>query len=385
MIAHQAMKIVRSASSCPSKEIGASLDERMRIPLSVVLPTRNRLALLRCTLECILPQLKGDDEVVVLVEGPNDESYGYLQSLVGRGIRIIHAEGRVGGYLHYRLLFEAAKHDAIVMVHDDELYRGDLLSTVSRVFATDTNITFVNMGQLMVLSGARLLIQSYVRFLRDNTRNGLHWVEEQVAAGMYFNCSCLVFRRDREVLKVLDREQISADNLFVSLVASKGSVRELPIFASTWLLHAGNTSKRDYLTPGHSALWEGFARLKKTGQLAFLSDQAVSFQRRNAIGVYTRNALAAAAVDGNKPGYRECLRQISLAGGNPLFLRLGLLPGCWFALKASMRLIKRWTPLGRSSQQFSGNLGPEDLASVLDLPKALVRSWLDLALAVGSK
>jgi glycosyltransferase involved in cell wall biosynthesis len=346
----------------------------MNIPLSIVLPTKDRLTLLKCTLECILPQLGEKDEILVLVDGPEDQSYEYLQSLAHRNVSLLHPKERIGGFSHYRLLFGAAKHECIVMVHDDELYHGNLLNHVREAFASDSELTFINTGQLVVWAGRNLIIQKNIFFPEEKKTDGKAWASREIGQGMRFNCSCLVFRRDQESLEVLTRTQISADNLFVALLAIKGTVLELPIFGSTWLLHSGNTSRRDYLKIGHAALWQAFDGLRTSGVLGFLQSDSIDAQRKKAVQIYARNAVAAAAVDGNKEGYKECLRQIKLAGGETLLLSVALLPGFWTLFVFLVRLAKRLTPKGRSSQQL-GDTDPNDLSSLLNLPDAIVDSW----------
>lgn len=357
----------------------------MSTPLSIVLPTKDRLALLQCTMESILPQLGDGDEILVLVDGPQDESYPFLQTLLGQGVRLIQPEGKLGGFSHYRLLFEAARHDHIVMVHDDELYHGDLLNNVRSAFASDNKVTFINTGQVVVWAGTKLVVQKNISFDHQRNHDGTLWASEEIQRGMRFNCSCLAFCRDSPSLNVLTRTQISADNLFAALVAAKGRVVELPFFGSTWLLHSGNTSRRDYLKPGHTALWQALEELKENGSLGFLSKTSIDAQRAFASRVYAWNAFAAAAPDGNFSGFEECVRQVHLAGGNSpayFLLEAATLPGIWPVFVSLVRLAKKWTPLGRSSQR-TGDTDPDQLVSLLALPDVLVDRWKTIAEKAG--
>lgn len=359
----------------------------MSLPLSIVLPTKDRLDLLQCCIASIQPQMLDRDELLVLVDGPEDQSYGYLQDLQTRvsGLRLVHPAGRLGGFSHYRLLFESAHHDHIVMVHDDELYHASLLREVRNSFSCHPSLTFINTGQLVVWAGSKVAIQRNIEFSEERIVPGREWASQEIAKGMKFNCSCLAFRRIPETFEVLTRTQISADNLFVAMLAAKGDILELPIFGSTWLLHSGNTSRRDYLRPGHEALWTSLAELRQRGELAFLSDETLESQKRIAIGIYSWNAFAAAAVDGNADGYRECLRQTRLAGATGLKQTVLCLAGTqlfWPLTCISARIAKKLTANKRSKKD--SHPAPEkSLEQSLGLSAPSIFKWLEAVRKIG--
>lgn len=352
--------------------------------ISVVLPTYKRLELLRYSIASILPQLEEHDELLILIDGAQDPSFGFVSGLAQADprVRVIIPSSQASAFDIYRMLFEAAVNDMIVMVHDDEIYHSELLKRSRQVFEAHPRVTFQVGGQIRVrVSSSGLLSWLNISYPADRLVEGSVWVSGQLRSGMIFNCSCLVFRRNVNALAVLHGNQLSADNLFAVVQAAAGQVMESSFVSSTWLLHATNTSLRDFLKIGHEPLWRGLDALRGRAGFDFVDDQAIEGQKLIAKRLYLKNAFAAAAVDGNRPGYLQCIRYASEAGKTKVTKVLSLLavwpswPSLCFLMRCSKKIVRRSSPSGGGGQ----GLNAQQIADMLRQPPKLVKDYLAAA------
>lgn len=348
--------------------------------LSVVLPTYKRRALLPFCIDSVLPQLESGDELLILIDGPQDPSHPYVAELAAKDprVRITTPSGKLTPYEIYRMLFERAAHEHIVMVHDDEIYHSRLLEKARARFTQEPSVTFQLAGQIRIFASDHVYSHANVAYPAEKLMEGKDWVAGQISTGMRFNCSCLVFRRTQEGLDVLTREQLSADNLFAIAQASAGKVTQSDYFSSTWLIHATNTSRRDYLTPDHRPLWRGIEALRGRPGYEHITEQHVRDQRAIAARAYLWNAFAAAAVDGKRDAFLQCLRYAAEAVPGPLLpgvLRVLAIQPLWFLFcqgaKAAKALYNR-----AKSDPPEKNLDLREIAALLEQPEAFVADYL---------
>ena len=351
--------------------------------LSVVLPTYNRRALVPFCIHSILLQLEPEDELLILIDGEHDPSYAFVASLAETDprVRITYPGYRAKAFEIYRMLFERAQNDCIIMVHDDEIYHSQLIAKARRGFTEMPEVVFQLAGQLQVLISD--CVQSFVNisYAKDAVLEGRDWVAGVLDSGMIFNCSCLVFRRNPEALKVLTRDQLSADNLFAIVQAAAGKVTQGSYISSTWLLHAANTSRRDYLQAGHRPLWRGLEELRQQPGYGFLSESAIQSQRNIARRAYLWNAFAAAAVDGKRDAFLQCLRYAAEASPrafSPKFLRIFAMQPLWFLFCKAAKVSKFIFRIAKKSKSVPG-LDTAAMAALLQQPETFVKDYLAAA------
>jgi len=353
--------------------------------ISVVAPTYKRRALLPFCIDSVLPQLESGDELLILIDGEQDPSYAYVAELAAKDprVRITMPGGKVGPFEIYRMLFERAAHDHIVMVHDDEIYHSRLLEKVRARFTREPAVTFQLAGQIRVLISDSVHSFANIAYPEEKLMEGREWVSGQIGSGMLFNCSCLVFRRTAEALKVLTREQLSADNLFAIVQASSGKVTQSDYFSSTWLLHATNTSRRDYLTINHHPLWRGIEALQGRPGYEYLTEEDVRKQRQIAARAYLWNAFAAAAVDGKREAFLQCVRYAAEAVPGkllPSLLRVFTVKPLWFVFCRAAKASKVLSKAGKSRRPEKG-FDARALAVLLEQPETFVTEYLATATA----
>jgi glycosyltransferase involved in cell wall biosynthesis len=96
--------------------------------VSVVVPTRNRRALLAMTLRSVLRQQQVELDVIVVDEASSDDTASMLASLDDARVRVIHHETPRGVSAARNHGAEAARGDWLAFVDDDDLWAPDKLA-----------------------------------------------------------------------------------------------------------------------------------------------------------------------------------------------------------------------------------------------------------------
>ncbi|HVW81451.1 MAG TPA: glycosyltransferase family A protein [Mycobacteriales bacterium] len=121
----------------------------MREPLSVVVPTRNRPAMLERCLESLARELTGADEVVVVDSASTDAAA--IRALADRfGVRLVRCD-QPGASLARNTGWRAAQHQLIGFVDDDVRVRAGWADALVAGFA-DPSVSFVT-GRVVVPEG----------------------------------------------------------------------------------------------------------------------------------------------------------------------------------------------------------------------------------------
>jgi glycosyltransferase involved in cell wall biosynthesis len=95
----------------------------MRAPLSVVVPTKDRVAMLTTCLAALRQDLGDDDEIVVVDSGSADPT-AVAVAATGAGARVVRSD-RPGASLARNLGWQAARHDVVAFIDDDvRVHRG---------------------------------------------------------------------------------------------------------------------------------------------------------------------------------------------------------------------------------------------------------------------
>ena len=131
----------------------------MRPGVTVVIPTRNRLSLLRPTLASALAQTGVDHEVVVVDDGSTDGTADHLAAVTDPRLRVVtHSAGR--GVSEARNAgLAAARFEWVAFLDDDDLWAPDKLA--AQVRAAGEGCGWVTVGavdvddRLQVTGGAR--------------------------------------------------------------------------------------------------------------------------------------------------------------------------------------------------------------------------------------
>ena len=131
----------------------------MRPGVTVVIPTRNRVSLLRQTLASALGQTGVDHEVVVVDDGSTDGTADYLSAVTDPRLRILTSSAGRGVSEARNAGLAAARYEWVAFLDDDDLWAPDKLAAQVRV--AGEGVEWVTVGavdvddRLQVTGGAR--------------------------------------------------------------------------------------------------------------------------------------------------------------------------------------------------------------------------------------
>jgi hypothetical protein len=270
------------------------MPEPTRIPISVVLPIRDRTVGL-FTLRFLEGQLAPQDELLISFNNCSKDVMKAFEEPARRvspNFRSLEWGSTIPIYPHWKMLIEAATHDAVVFVHDDDLYHGKLVTAVRNVFHDDPDAAFVT-SQIIILALAKT-----IRIYADGSKTipaKYDWIsyynekrnQDFIAQ---FNTSFYGFRRSRlGSLEFLSGNPIAGDFLLYFSGLLGGNLHILPEFLAARLQHGQNAAYRECIKPGHShdALDELFKRRgiseTKEGKhfLEHANENLISYYRRS--------------------------------------------------------------------------------------------------------
>ena len=103
--------------------------ERRNNLVSVIIPTRNRCALLQETVGSVLAQTHKNLELIVVDDQSGDETWSWLSSLADERVRPIHLEQHAERSKARNIGLQAAKGDYVLFFDDDDLLPESALAT----------------------------------------------------------------------------------------------------------------------------------------------------------------------------------------------------------------------------------------------------------------
>jgi cellulose synthase/poly-beta-1,6-N-acetylglucosamine synthase-like glycosyltransferase len=120
-----------------------------RVTISVIVPTRNRSALLVTTLRSVLRQRDVDLEVIVVDDASTDETPAALRALGDARARVIRRETPCGVSAARNLGAQAAGGDWLAFIDDDDLWAPDKLACQLRA-ARDSGRDWAYAGAVVI-------------------------------------------------------------------------------------------------------------------------------------------------------------------------------------------------------------------------------------------
>jgi len=96
--------------------------------VSVIIPTRNRLRLLKRAIGSVLAQTYKDLEIIIINDNSDDETDGYLNVNKINNLRYIRLEQKSGGAVARNIGIRAAQGDYIAFLDDDDEWLPEKLS-----------------------------------------------------------------------------------------------------------------------------------------------------------------------------------------------------------------------------------------------------------------
>jgi len=119
------------------------------VKFSVLLPTRNRLELLRNAIETVLRQDHSDWEIIVSDNYSDQDIAGYVRSLNEPRIRYYRTDSFVPVTDNWNNALEKSTGDFVVMLGDDDCLMRGCLSTLRRIIERHGNPDFIYTNALL--------------------------------------------------------------------------------------------------------------------------------------------------------------------------------------------------------------------------------------------
>jgi glycosyltransferase involved in cell wall biosynthesis len=194
------------------------------VKFSVLLPTRDRLDLLRLAIESVRTQDHADWEIVVSDNASKDNVAGYVASLDDDRIRYVRTPGPIPVTRNWNRALDSATGDYVIMLGDDDaLAKGSLGRLAVLIGNRDPDLVYVDALQYAYPNvfpdhPTAFVRRGYTEFLRDPLVHGPFWLEpartrEFVRATMSFRIT-FGFNMQHFVVSRRMVERLSRDGEF---------------------------------------------------------------------------------------------------------------------------------------------------------------------------
>lgn len=232
------------------------MDSPIRNPISVILPIRDRTTGLY-TLKFLEGQLLPSDELLISF---NDTSPHVIEiisaqaKLTSSNLRILHWKKLVPIYPHWKAIIEAATHDTILFVHDDDVYHGEIVNRIRAIFNGDPGASFVTSQMINISLSRTLDIRSDGNEAASLRYNWNSYYEEKRHRKFVaqFNTSFYAFRRSKlGNLDFLGKNPLAGDFLLFFNGLLGGNLYVLPEFLAARLQHGSNAVYDEFFKIGH--------------------------------------------------------------------------------------------------------------------------------------
>jgi GT2 family glycosyltransferase len=118
--------------------------------ISVCVPTRNRAATLRQTIEAVRAQSCPDWELIVGDDASTDDTPEVVASLRDSRIRAFRHERNLGIYGNWNYLIPQARGEYVCIYHDHDRYLPTILARCAAVLDANPRVAFVHTALVMV-------------------------------------------------------------------------------------------------------------------------------------------------------------------------------------------------------------------------------------------
>lgn len=116
----------------------------MNLDISVVIPVRNRARLLPACLESVLAQTYAPNEIIIVDDGSEDQTFDVAMMYASRGVTCIRIENSVGAQSARNIGIQQARNDWIAFQDSDDLWLPEKLEyQVAALNALESMSSFV--------------------------------------------------------------------------------------------------------------------------------------------------------------------------------------------------------------------------------------------------
>lgn len=149
--------------------------------VSVVVPTRNRLPLLRQTVSTLLAQTEADLELVVADNASSDGTDAWVRDHGDRRLRLARCEPAIPQMANWNRALGLARADYVALYHDDDLYHPEIVARCAAVLDAHPSVGLVHTAAACFRSEggqAGRVRAADAGYLRSGRGEALRWLSE---------------------------------------------------------------------------------------------------------------------------------------------------------------------------------------------------------------
>lgn len=155
--------------------------------VSICVPTRNRSAELRCTLQAMLAQGVEDVELIVGDDASTDDTQEVVHSFKDARIRYHRHETNLGIYPNWNSLIAMARGEYICVYHDHDVYLPTIVERSLELLERHSEVVFVHTAVLLIDRFRRplqLVVHPLAEVVPGREFQRLHIVRSYVTASV---------------------------------------------------------------------------------------------------------------------------------------------------------------------------------------------------------
>lgn len=372
------------------------MDSLPHTPMTVILPIRDRTVGLY-TLKFLQGQMRSSDELLISFNNTSDRVVEIMTEqarLTCANLKILRWEKTVPIYPHWKAIIDAASNDAILFVHDDDVYHGGIVERIRGVFDHDPDASFITSQMINISLSHTLEIRSDGSESKPLKYDWQTYYEEKRHRNFVaqFNTSFYGFKRSKlRSFEFLEKNPLAGDFLLFFSGLLGGNLYVLPEFLAARLQHGSNAVYNEFFKPAHPVdslelIFERFGLRHTPEGVAFL-DHA----KANAIHCYEqawKNAIVA-GIDPKK--LVIVLRRLRMLDHStdltPKYLILQILmslrfTGYWKPQKQLYSTLVNWVRKVRGPSKFYRRFPEISLGALAEKtaqPLSLIEDYLDSA------
>lgn len=208
--------------------------------VSVALAAYNGEKYIAGQLRSVLPQLSGDDEIVVSLDPSTDGTRQLIEALGDSRIRIVDGEGR-GLVKNFENAIKNCRNDLIFLCDQDDIWLENKVQRVKGEFEADEELLLVMHNARVTDGELNTLNESFFE-----VRGAKTGILKNIIKNSYMGC-CMALRREALDYILPFPENLPMHDQWIGLMCEKhGRVKLINEPLILWRRHGDNSSKMQH-------------------------------------------------------------------------------------------------------------------------------------------